>query len=66
MATLNDLSLTAGVDGTLCVSSYLTSGRAATVWFDSDSKPHVMWAVIPSYRNGLTEALILEAVAKRT
>lgn len=63
MPTLADLSVRTETDGTLLVSSPLTRGRAAIVWFDHDGKPHVMWAVIPSYRNGLDDALILTAAA---
>jgi len=62
MANIGDISLREEDDGTLTVSSFLTRGRAATVWFDLDDVPHVMWAVIPSYRNGLDERLILSAV----
>ncbi len=53
-------------DGSVDVSSHLTRGRAATVWFDLDSKPHVMWAVTKTYRNGLTDEAILAAVTQRT
>lgn len=49
-------------DGQVAVSSPLTRGHAATVWFSADGAPHVLWAVTPDYRNGLTEALIIEAV----
>lgn len=46
---------------TIDVSSYLTKGHAATIWFDLNSEPHVLWSVTATYRNGLDEKSILEA-----
>lgn len=62
-SAMKDLTLTRKEDGTIEVSSHLTRGRAATIWFSLDGQPHVMWAVIPSYRNGLSDNDVLAALA---
>lgn len=65
VATLNDITLWEEKDGTITVSSFLTHGHAATVSFDLDGSPYVVWAVAPSYRGGIDDDLIKEAVANR-
>lgn len=61
-----DLSFRWKEDGSIDVSSHLTRGRTATVWFSSDNKPHVAWAIISSYRQGLSDEDIFTALAAIT
>lgn len=60
--SLSDLSVSRGADGGLRVSTWLTQGVVATVWFDLDRRPHVMWEIFPLYRQGITEDQVLAAV----
>jgi hypothetical protein len=64
VADLTDFTLHREDDGTITVSSPLTRGRAATIDFLPGGKPFVVWAVNPSYRGGLTESLVLSALAE--
>lgn len=63
MASINDLTVRQEGAGRFDVSSSLTRGRCATVYkFGFSDTLNVMPALIPSYMQGITEALIREAV----
>ncbi len=59
--TIDDMTISVQDNGRIEVSSYLTRGRAATVVRIPKSFV-IVWAVIASYRGGLTDALILQAL----
>ena len=61
--TLDDLTVRRCDPETLEVASWLTRGRCATVFqFKSTRQLHVLPFLIPSYMQGITTALIFEAV----
>jgi hypothetical protein len=63
--TLDDLTVSRRDAETLKVSSWLTSGRCATVFkFSFSSRYGVQPFLIPSYMQGITHALILAAVER--
>ncbi|HYD61936.1 MAG TPA: hypothetical protein VEC35_16340 [Noviherbaspirillum sp.] len=61
--TIDDLDVYRKDAEVLEVQSWLTRGRCATVYmFSFSAQPRVAPFLIPSYMQGITEPLILEAV----
>jgi len=62
--TDGDLSFSKASENTIEVSSYLTRGEMAFIWFDLKNQPHVVWRITEHYRAGITTEMILSELAK--